>query len=38
MADEGNSWLGQEPLAIESVFAADGVGKVPFGVIGDVKD
>jgi hypothetical protein len=35
MAGEGKpaaSWLGEEPLAIESVFAVDGVGEVPFGL------
>jgi hypothetical protein len=32
------SWLGEEPLETESVFAADGVGEVPFGTIGEVED
>jgi hypothetical protein len=41
MADEGKSttsWPREEPLAIGSVFAADGVGELHFGVVGDAKD
>jgi hypothetical protein len=43
MANEGAvapaaSWLGEEPLETESVFAADGVGEVPFGTISGVED
>jgi hypothetical protein len=43
MADEGvvvpvASWLGEEPLETESIFAADGVGEIPFGTIGEVED
>ncbi|KEH17193.1 hypothetical protein MTR_0034s0130 [Medicago truncatula] len=33
-----SSWLGEEPLETESVFANDGVGEIPFGPIGDVED
>jgi hypothetical protein len=41
MAEEGksaSSWLGEEPLETEIVFAVDGVGEIPFGTIGDVRD
>jgi hypothetical protein len=43
MANEGAaapvaSWLGEEPLEIESVFDTDGVGEAPFGAIGDTRD
>jgi hypothetical protein len=43
MANEGvaapaASWLGEEPLEIESVFATDGVGEAPFDSIGAVGD
>jgi hypothetical protein len=42
MVDEGAvasaSWLGEEPLEIESVFAVDGVGEAPFGTIDEAED
>ncbi|RHN74308.1 putative transposase (putative), gypsy type [Medicago truncatula] len=33
-----SSWLGEEPLQMESDFSNDGVGEIPFGSIGDVED
>jgi hypothetical protein len=32
------SWLGKEPLEMESVFTDDGVGEIPFGPIGNERD
>jgi hypothetical protein len=32
------SWLREEPLETESVFATDGVGEAPFDSIGEVGD
>jgi hypothetical protein len=32
------SWLGEEPLEMESTFATDGVGEIPFRPIGEVED
>ncbi|RHN51864.1 hypothetical protein MtrunA17_Chr6g0473831 [Medicago truncatula] len=38
VATPASSWWGEEPLEIESVFANDGVGEIPFESIGDVED
>jgi hypothetical protein len=32
------SWLGEEPLETESVFAVDGMGEAPFGTIDEAED
>ncbi|KEH20378.1 putative transposase (putative), gypsy type [Medicago truncatula] len=33
-----SSWLGEEALETESIFANDGVGEIPFGPIGNMED